>query len=281
MLLSGIVVFLTIISVIYIDNNRLTVSRYNIKSKKIPHGFKNYKILQLSDLHSKEFGNENSKLIKLINKESPDIIVMTGDMINCRDENYQVFLELAKQIASSYEVYFVEGNNETRLVSNNRSNLLENLRKINIKVLENNKEVLYRGNEFINLYGLYFDLKYYRAIHSGYTKETYFSCEDVRNSLGECNKDEYNILLAHNPLFFDSYVKWGADLILSGHIHGGIVRLPYIGGLLSPERKFFPKYSHGQYDKRESSIIVNRGLGTKILMPRIFNPPDISIITLR
>ncbi|MEG1254800.1 metallophosphoesterase [Clostridium sp.] len=265
---------------IYCDNNMLTISRYNIVSTKIPSSFKGFKILQLSDLHSKSFGKGNDRLIKIIETENPDIIVMTGDMINSRDNNFDIFLNLANNLANSYKVYFILGNNEQKLDMDKNDFLMKKLKEFGINILNNRKVKLTKGTDIINLYGMWFSLSYYRDVNSEYSKDTYFKEENMKNILGVSKEKEYNILLTHNPLYFDTYEKWGADLVISGHIHGGLIRLPFVGGLLSPERKFFPKYSAGEYSIGSSKLILNRGLGSKVIIPRVFNRPEISVITL-
>ena len=277
--MTGLIISALIIAAgaIYYDNNRLSTSKYKVSSQKLK-AFKGFKILQLSDLHSKNFGRDNNKLLELIDKEKPNIIVMTGDMINSRQGEFSTFISLAKKLVVSYETYFVEGNNETILAPSLRNELITTLKEAGIRVLLNEKVEIYREEEKLNIYGLWFDIEYYKKLHSGYNKDTYFSKEDMDKALGECERKEFNILLAHNPLYFESYEEWGADLILSGHIHGGLIRLPGGRGLLSPERKFFPKYSEGRYIKNQSSLIVNRGLGGKILIPRVFNCPEVTII---
>lgn len=264
----------------YYDNNNITISKYNIKSKKLPKSFNEFKILQLSDLHSKKFGKENERLIKIINKENPDIIVMTGDMINSTEKEFSTFIDMLNKL-KNYKMYFVEGNNETRLPKNKNVELMKLIEEAGVKILNNSKEKLKIGEETINLYGIWLNLIYYKEIKSGYKEDTYYSKNDLEKNIGECNNLEYNILLAHNPLYFDSYAEWGADLTLSGHIHGGLIRIPGVGGLLSPERKFFPKYSEGEYKIEDKKLIVNRGLGSKIFIPRIFNMPEISLIILK
>lgn len=265
---------------IYYENNHIEISRYNISSSKIPKAFNGYKILQLSDLHSKSFGMDNRKLIEIIDKENPDIIVMTGDMVNSYDNEFHSFLDLAEKL-KSYKVYFVEGNNETKLPKEKNIELMKAIKEVGIKILRNSKITTVREESVINIYGLWCDLCYYKEIKSDYRKDTYFQKNNIEKALGYCDRKEFNILLAHNPLYFDTYAKWGADLTLSGHVHGGLIRIPGVGGLLSPERKFFPKYSEGQYAIEGSKLIVNRGLGSKPLLPRVLNRPEISIVILQ
>lgn len=277
-----VVILLVIIAAakIYFDNNFLEVSQYIVKSNKIPTSFKDFKILQLSDLHSKNFGNRNNKLIKKVNSENPDIIVMTGDMVNTKDTDFEVFINLAEQISKRYDTYYIVGNHEQNLTDDKRKILIDKLNEIGIRVLDNEKVTITRGTESINLYGLWFALRYYKDLNNEYTKDVFFGAKQIQTVLGNLDIDSYNILLTHNPLYADTYSNWGADLTLSGHIHGGMIRIPFIGVLLSPERKFFPKYDAGKYQVNGKILIVNRGLGNGDFGIRVFNRPEISVITL-
>jgi len=277
-----IVILLVIIAVgrIYFDNNILEVSHYTVASNKIPTSFKGFKILQLSDLHSKSYGNYNDKLIKKVNSEKPDIVVMTGDMVNAKDADFEVFINLAEQIGKRYETYYIVGNHEQNLNDDKRKELMDKLNEIGIRVLDNEKVTITRGMDSINLYGLWFNLRYYKDLSNEYTKNIFFGAEQIQSILGSLDTDSYNILLTHNPLYADTYSNWGADLILSGHIHGGMIRIPFAGGLLSPERDLFPEYDAGKYEVNNKVLIVNRGLGNGDFGFRVFNQPEISIITL-
>ncbi len=237
-----IVMFLLVIIAtvrIYFDNNSLEVSQYIVKSNKIPTAFKGFKIILLSDLHSKSFGNSNDELIKKITSENPDIVVMTGDMVNSIDTDFEVFINFAKRISNTYNTYYVVGNHEQRLSDDKRKALIDNLNEIGVIVLDNERVTITRGTDSINLYGLWFNPRYYKGLNNEYTKDVFFGAEQIRTILGNLDNDSYNILLTHNPLYADAYSDWGADLTLSGHIHGGMIRIPFLGGLLSPERRFF------------------------------------------
>ncbi|HOM01840.1 MAG TPA: metallophosphoesterase [Acetivibrio sp.] len=278
-----IVVFLLVIIAalrIYFDNNFIEVSQYIITSDKIPPSFKGFKILQLSDLHSKSFGNKNNRLVKKITSENPDIIVMTGDMVNAKDNDFEVFINFAEQISRSFDVYYIVGNHEQDLDEHKKAILIDKLNEIGIRVLDNEKVAISRVAESINLYGLWFNLRYYRDLRNEYAKDVFFGEEQIRTILGDLDTGSYNILLTHNPIYADTYSNWGADLTLSGHIHGGMIRIPFAGGLLSPEREFFPKFVAGEYQVNGKILIVNRGLGNGNFGIRVFNPPEISVITL-
>lgn len=255
------------------SDSQLQVANYLVKSQKIPHAFNGYKILQLSDLHSKSFGDNNEKLLKAVRRAAPDMIVMTGDMVSRTDLYFDGFYKLAEALARKYKVYYIVGNHEQRLTIRNQKIIFAKLKECGITVLDNEKITLTKGEDTVHLYGLWCDLSYYKFGETA--QKHYYNESMVEKSLGVCD-DGYNILLAHNPLLFPAYANWGADLTLSGHVHGGKVRLPLLGGLLSPERKFFPKYSAGEYRYKDKQMIVSRGLGDL----RIGNPPEIPVITL-
>lgn len=264
----------------YISNNSIDVINYKIKSNKIPDSFKNFRILQLSDLHDKQFGKDNFKLIKKIDNINPDIIVITGDVLLRKKVNYNIFLNLAAVLVKKYKIYFIVGNHEQRIrVKDKRLyDFIKTLKSMGIIVLNNKKIKLIKNDSHINLYGFRINLKYYR--YGLFYKKPHFETQDIKNKLGDLDETKFNILLAHNPLYFENYAQWGADLTLSGHVHGGMIHLPFIGGLLSPERKFFPKYSAGKYKIGNSIMIVSKGLGSGVIHFRLFNKPDLSVITL-
>ncbi|MCB2342614.1 metallophosphoesterase [Clostridium estertheticum] len=279
------IVFLLLVTIIttmiYFDNNVLQVSHYTVKSNKIQTSFNDFKILQLSDLHSKDFGNHNYKLIEKINSENPDIVVMTGDMINTSDTDFEVFINLAEQVSKNHVTYYIVGNHEENLTDDKLKSLTNKLGRIGISVLDNKKVTITKGKDSINLYGLWFNLRYYKDANYYNEKELFFGVGQNKTLLGNLDSNLYNILLTHNPLYFDTYSSWGADLTLAGHIHGGMIRIPFVGGLFSPERRLFPKYDAGKYQINGKELIVNRGLGDGNLLIRIFNRPEISVITLK
>ncbi len=262
-------------ALIYFDNTLIKVSNYKIKSDKIPKGFNNFKIVHLSDLHSYGLKNYNIQLIKKINNANPNIIVMTGDMVNKYDTNFEKFLNLSEVLSKKYDIYYILGNHEVRLKKDDLDFIIQKLEKFGIKILSNEKVNIMRKKDYINIYGMDIPLSYYKIINKPSNVE-----EIINGALNQCNKIEYNILLAHNPLYFEEYAKNNVDLTLSGHVHGGMIRLPFIGALLSPERKFFPKYSSGVYEVNNKKLIVSRGIGHSRPGVRLFNRPEIVSITL-
>lgn len=273
-----LLLLLVVLLRIYIDNEIPKVSNVEIKSPKLPEVFDGYKIVQLSDLHSKSFGNNNEMLIDMIDKESPNIIVMTGDMVTANEKDFTVFYSLVKELTKKYRVYYVYGNHEGELSLKLKSEITAFLKENGVIVLDNDYISIEKNDEKINLYGLCYTQKYY-SYKGG--KKHIITENYIKNKLGTIDKNKYNILLTHNPLFFDAYSGYGFDLTLSGHVHGGLIRLPFIGGILSPERKFFPQYSAGVYEKGNSKLVVSRGLSRGTKGFRFFNRPDVVSITLK
>lgn len=284
--MTGLKIFLIIIFLIFaefvISNTFLSVTKVAVKDTKIPASFDGYKIVQLSDLHDKSFGKDNSRLIRVIDKQKPDIIVLTGDMINSTDTNFQNLYSFSKQLVKICPVYYIVGNHEQMLASELYKDMIGNLKKTGIIVLDNEKTTLIKNGKKINLYGLWFNLRYYRNLSSQTSGNNDYSLTEdtIEQLIGRAKTSEYNILLTHNPVYFDTYSSWGADLTLSGHIHGGMIRIPFKGGLLSPEIKFFPKYDAGIYENNGNKMFVSRGLGNGTFGIRFFNIPEIAVIVL-
>lgn len=260
---------------LYIDNTLIQVSKYEIKSNKLPKEFNKFKIVHLSDFHSYGFYKDNLKLLKKIDDEAPNIIVMTGDMVNKYDTDFEKFLNLAEVLSKKYKIYYIMGNHEIRLRKEDLDFILEKLKKLGIRILVDEKVTIVRKKEHINIYGINIPLSYYKIINKPTNVD-----EVISKKLSQCKGDEYNILLAHNPLYFEDYSKQNVNLILSGHVHGGMIRMPFVGGVLSPERKFFPKYSSGVYEINSKKLLVSRGLGHSRNGIRVFNKREIVSITL-
>lgn len=265
---------------VYADNQRICVTNYTVKSLKLPLSFNGYKIVQISDLHGKCFGEGNARLLAAIRRQNPDLAVVTGDLVSSLKRPAGNLFSFLKELACEYPVVFAPGNHEQKSTGNRYKKFILDIKLHYVKALDNEKDVLRRGNDEILLYGLTIPLYYYHYLHNPAKKDIYFTDDAVEKLLGSCPGDKFSILLAHNPLYFPSYAKWGADLTLSGHMHGGSVRIPGGGGLLSPEREFFPRFCAGGFTFRGKKMIVSRGLGDSLGF-RLFNPPELPVITLR
>lgn len=264
--------------------NTLEVTKYVVENKKVPKEFDGYNIVQISDLHSKLFGENNKKLIQKIKSLNPDIVVVTGDLIDGENNNYNVALDFMKEISKLYRVYYIIGNHEQKsLIKKYKDEYKEyfnKLHQIDFVNLDNNKVEIVKGDSNINLYGLTVPYSCYKYLFDN-QETTSIDIDFLEEKLGKVDREQFNILLAHTPFYFDEYEKWGADLTLCGHVHGGIVRLPLVGGLLSPDRKFFPKYDLGEYIKNKSTMIVSKGLGGSKVLIRVNCKPEIVNIKLK
>lgn len=264
-------------------NKNFVIKEETLIYKKLPKSLEYYKILQLSDLHSKKFGTNNEKLIKSIKEINPDLILVTGDMFTVSDisidmnEEELVPYQLLSKLATHYKIVYVSGNHEegkdiiyngddyrgrNRSKNNSYNRYRNKLESLGVTFVENTS--LQNYNDFINIYGVYFD---------SMEKDEYYQSINL-------DKTKFNIMLCHDPKYFDTFVNMGFDLILSGHVHGGIIRIPLVGGLFSPDRTFFPKYDKGIYKINNSYMNVSTELGDSILK-RVLNPPEINVITLK
>lgn len=262
------VIVLTIILIILIiySGIKIDITRYEINDKKID---KNLKIMHLSDLHDRNISN---RLEKIIEKESPDLIILSGDMVNEYKGQQSNFLKLVK-ILEKYETYYTYGNHEENMKQSIKTKYDEKINKTKLIIL-NNKSKKISNN--IELYGLNLDITFYEGMRKKKLTKEY-----IQEKLGEMDKEKYNILIAHNPLMEYAYKDTNADLVLTGHVHGGVIKLPFLGGLLSPEYKFFPAYYDNVHKIKNMTMVVSRGLGFSRRVPlRLFNPAEIVIINL-
>lgn len=266
------------------ETKSIEISEYNIESNKIPSKFNNFNIIQISDLHNAEFGKNNYRLIKSIDSLKPDIVVITGDLIDGEREDYNIAIDLLNNLSKKYKVYYIKGNHEEKALIKKYKlkyeDYFKELKKIDIIDLNDKIIKIEKENSYINLYGLDIPLNYYKYLFNN-EDQLVLDEKFIQDKLGNLNKDEYNILLAHTPFYFEQYSNWGADLVLSGHVHGGIIRIPLLGGLLSPNRRFFPKFDLGKYENNNSIMIVNKGLGKSKVFFRVNCRPEVVRIKLK
>lgn len=261
----------------FVQLNWISVSDETVYLEDLPEEFDGFKVVQLSDLHNKEFGEGNKRLVKKINNIKPDIIVITGDMLTNSQEiedNGAAFIKLLKNLNGNYPIYYVTGEHEEGLYFEDKNKYRkagtkeayeEKLSNLGLTVLNDERTTITRQNSKINLYGL---------------KEHLSGEIQIEKRLGKPNEAEVNILLSHRPFYFHEYTDWGADIVFSGDTHGGIVRLPFIGGIVSTEG-FFPEYDGGLFHRENSVMVVSRGLGNNPIPLRINNRPEIVVITLK
>jgi hypothetical protein len=256
------------------QNNSITTSQIKITNNQIPGAFDGFTIVQVSDLHNKVFRSNQSSLLKTVIEASPDIIVITGDLVDRRKYNLDdamLFVDGAVRIAP---VYFVSGNHEAW--SGEYDEISNRLVAAGVIILEDEKIKLDRNGETVELLGLS-DPDFFT---STYLEGTKYS--NLEKSLIEMSDESvFQILLSHRPELFELYVNSNIDLIFSGHAHGGQFRLPRIGGLIAPDQGFLPEYTSGSYKEKQSTMVVSRGLGNSIIPVRIFNRPEIVVVTLK
>lgn len=257
---------------LYWQNDTLGITNYTVFSSKIPPAFDGYKIIQLSDIHGKEFGENNQDLINKIEKQNADMLVITGDLV---DEGVQNSKEIIDNLLGNTklpkEVFAVSGNHDlwTKHFDAYKKQWETSY---NIEFLENSSTKIQKDGQVINLCGIS-DPDIWNAEKAE---------EIVKENLAKIKTtDGYNVLLFHRANMLDMFLDSSFDLILSGHIHGGQIRVPFVGGLRSPHGNWFPKYSGGKYLTGDKTYIVSRGIGNAVVVPRIFNRPEMAVITLK
>lgn len=254
------------------ENVTVGVTHYTVASDRLPQAFNHFKIVVVSDFHNAEFGKENDTLIKLIEKEKPDIIAFTGDLVDSRRTDIETAEGLVRNLAEIAPCCYVTGNHEARL-GEQYQKLEKILLEEDVVVLHDGYRELTRNNETILIAGL--DDPNFTDINSAVHNSILKTKLDGMNL-----SDSYFVLLSHRPEAFEAYTSAGVDLVLSGHAHGGQFRLPFIGGIAAPNQGLFPKYDGGMYSENHTTMIVSRGVGNSIFPVRINNRPEIVCVEL-
>ena len=270
------ILILTAVGILIADSNRFVVKEYTVFSDKInkPHDF-----LFISDLHCKEYGKNNEKLFKAIDSLNAEAALLPGDMmIAIPNEDTKKASYFVSKLKKRLPIYYSMGNHEYRAKIYKKTygdmydTYISALNENDVKILDN--EVVDLGD--INIYALTIDKRFYKRF-----KVQHMEKEDIVKEIGPIKNDKaFNILLAHNPDYFDVYAEYGADLTLSGHVHGGLYRI-FGKGLFSPRISFFPKYDGGEFTKDNKKMIVSRGLGNHSFPHRFLNPGELILIHLK
>lgn len=251
-------------------NSSPAATQVTVASGALPEAFEGFKIAHVSDLHNAVFGRKNEKLLSLIRAAKPDIIAITGDLIDSRHTDIDSALAFVEAAAEIAPVYYVTGNHESRL---DFDEIEPRLIAAGARVLRNEAEDIGRGGERIRLAGID-DPSF---IRTGGTAEERAAAE--LEQLGD-GGGTFTVLLAHRPELVEVYAEYGAGLVLSGHAHGGQVRLPLLGGLYAPGQGLLPEYDSGLYSLGETQMVVSRGLGNSVAPLRVNNRPELVIVTL-
>ncbi len=251
-------------------NSSPAATQVTVASGALPEAFEGFKIAHVSDLHNAVFGRKNEKLLSLIRAAKPDIIAITGDLIDSRHTDIDSALAFVEAAAEIAPVYYVTGNHESRL---DFDEIEPRLIAAGARVLRNEAEDIGRGGERIRLAGID-DPSF---IRTGGTAEERAAAE--LEQLGD-GGGTFTVLLAHRPELVEVYAEYGAGLVLSGHAHGGQVRLPFLGGLYAPGQGLLPEYDSGLYSLGETQMVVSRGLGNSVAPLRVNNRPELVVVTL-
>ena len=270
----AVIVLVALVIWIAWGNTALELNTYTISSSKLPQSFDGYRIAHVSDLHNTEMGKDNEKLLVMLRDADPDMIAITGDLIDSRNTDIEVALQFVREAVKIAPCYYVTGNHEARV--NEYGELKAGMEVAGVTVLEDVRTEIGMESETITLIGVN-DPSYQ-------TDYLFGDSETVMNTKLEdlhTGHDGFTILLSHRPELFDTYADQDIDVILSGHAHGGQFRLPFIGGLVAPNQGLFPEYDAGICTEGNTNMLVSRGVGNSILPFRINNRPEVILIELQ
>ena len=260
-----ILIIIILIPFCLYQNKHLVITTYTYESEKLGADLDGYRIVQISDLHNAEFGKENKKLLETIRSCSPDIIVITGDLVDSNHTNVERAVAFVKEAVKIAPVYYVTGNHEYWLEPSENEQMMQGILAAGAYDLDDEAVCIEKGDSSFMLIGL---------------DDQHLSDETLKNLLQE-QKNELSIVLAHEPQYLQNYANAGADLVLTGHAHGGQIRLPFVGGIVAPDQGFLPEYTSGKYNRADTEMIVSRGLGNSIIPVRLFNYPEVVCVELR
>ncbi|MGN0135278.1 metallophosphoesterase [Anaerotignum sp.] len=250
---------------LYWQNNGLMLTKMTYRGD-IPASFNGYKILQVADLQNKIFGKNQEPLLRKIEQSSPDIIVLTGDLLDRNRTDVDVAMDFIKEIVDIAPVYFVSGNHEHQ--SGEWERLADEMVAAGVTILDNGKSIIQRNGDTITVLGLA-------------DKKVNLYYDKILHTLMAGQEDCFNILLSHRPELFETYAAEGVDLVFTGHAHGGQIRIPFLKqGIFAPHQGFFPQYTEGMHEKDGTVMVVSRGLGNSTFPFRIFNRPELIEVTL-
>jgi predicted MPP superfamily phosphohydrolase len=272
-LLLAIIVIGIFSFIIYKGNTTVGTTNYTLSSKQLPASFDGYKIIQLSDLHDAMFGEKHADIVDEVVKIAPDAIYITGDFIDRNRYDLEQSLLLVEAIKDVAPIYYVTGNHEISI--NDVDRIKSSLQELGVHVLSDERKILTSAEgEVMAIGGIEDPLS-----SAGDEQATVERA--VEKAFDGVPKDTFKILLSHRPEYFEVYVRNGINVTFSGHAHGGQVRIPGIGGLISPGQGIFPKLTSGIHEEDGSQLVVSRGIGNSLFPIRVFNKPEIVVVTLK
>ncbi len=283
-ILLGILFFIvgvtavTLLWVMLYDSTHFRKSEYTFRDARIA---KKVRAVVISDLHCKQYGRDNELLLESVRESKPDIILIPGDLLTAKPKaKFTAAVKLLEELAKDYPIYYSDGNHEFRMklykdvYGDMGERYAGELERLKVSPINNDSRAVEGAN--IRVYGLQIDAKYYKRRSRVDMADTYMT-----ELLGERDPKEYNVVLAHDPEYFDTYAKWQPDLVISGHVHGGVARVPFIGkGVISPRLTLFPRYDGGLFTEGSAKMLLSRGLGMHTIPLRLFNPGDLIVIDL-
>ena len=259
------------------------ITHYDIVSEKLNKLTKKKRIVFLTDLHNNSYGQNNERLLAAVKRQEPDMILIGGDMLVGKPEmSTKVAEDFVENLTEICPVYYANGNHEQRMkiyperFGTKYQEYKSRVEHWGVRFLENEHVDLMFENLPVQIHGLEIPREGYKKF-----RKTNVSLVQIEERIGKADSSKYQILLAHNPIYADTYLDWGADLVLSGHLHGGIVRLPGFGGIITPQFRMFPKYSGELSLKDEKSVVVSKGLGTHTIKIRFLNPAEMIVLHLQ
>lgn len=273
----AMVIMILLSAFLWIQNNYIKVSQIEYKSERLPKGFNGFKIVHLSDLHNKSFGKNNERLISKIRTAAPDMIVITGDIIDRRRGGDAGAMSLVKGIVKIAPTFYVPGNHEE--TSGIYKSLRSQLCNAGVNVITNSFMTIVHSKSTLKLCGVNDPFSFINDEFKESVKNRTFE-EFLKDLSVSCGQD-FKVLLSHRPDKLPLYSKCNFDLVFSGHAHGGQIRLPFIGGLFAPDEGVFPKLTNGIHTNGNTSIVISRGLGNSAFPFRIFNYPEVVVVTLK
>jgi len=255
---------------IYWQNNHLVTTAIRYVHPGLPDSFEDYTIVHVSDLHNKSFGANQKRLVRATGRANPDLIVITGDLIDSKRTDIGAAMSYIEQAAALAPTYYVTGNHEKW--SGVYAELSERLLEAGVVIMDDRRAELAKDGDTIELLGLK-DPAFTPAISDR-------DLERKLAALRPSQSDKPALLLSHRPEKLQLYANAGIDLVFSGHAHGGQFRIPFVGGLIAPDQGLFPRYTSGLHTEGDTSMIVSRGLGNSIIPVRIWNRPELVVVTL-